>query len=66
MYYKNKCPICKQITDPELKEDNNKIVWNVQTALNPYYNKINYNILFIVDFYVTPIHSSSDYSDGGN
>ena len=62
----NKCPICRQIADPELKEDNNKIVWHVQTALNPSYNKINYDNLYIWDFYETPIHSSSDYSRNYN
>ena len=62
----NKCSICRQIADPELKDDNNKIVWHVQTALNPSYNKINYDNLYIWDFYETPIHSSSDYSRNYN
>ena len=62
----NKCPICRQIADPELKDDNNKIVWHVQTALNPSYNKINYDNLYIWDFYVSPIHLFSDYSGNYN
>jgi len=62
----NKCPICRQIADPELKEDNNKVVWRVQTVLHPSFRKIEYDYLYTRDFYVPPpTHSSSSFSGGG-
>ena len=60
----NTCPICRQIANPELKEDNNKIVWRVQTDLDPSYNYINYDSLYVKDFY-EPSYDN-DYSGGGS
>ena len=52
MVEKNKyLSICRQIANPDLKEDNNKIVWQVQIDLNPSYNRIKYDHLYTKKFY---------------
>lgn len=57
---KNNCPICRQVILKE--EDNNKIVWNIQTELYPRYNSINYDHLYTRGFY----DSSSSFNFSSN